>query len=455
MEGKLVKEFDLVVIGAGPGGYVSAIKAAQLGQSVAVVEREQIGGACLNVGCIPSKTYLKHAEWLLSIKEANQFGIESSVESIDFSKLVKRKDKVVSTLKGGINHLFKRNEIAYFTGEASITGKTVTVNNENLKAKNILLATGSSPFVPPIVGMEEVDYLTTNTFFELSKLPKQLVIIGGGVIAVELAFAMAPLHVSVTILEVAKDILLTEDPEVRAILKKKLKQLGIVVETDVNIRRVTKNSVELQSGETIPFEKLLLATGRKANLALPREMGLALDETGQFVKVNKHYETSQKGIYAIGDMIGGYMLAHAASAEGLKAVAHMTGTPQEPLNQANIPRCIYTNPEVASFGLSEAEAKRNGYDVKVSKLPYSMMGKAIATNETDGFVKIISEKKYNEILGAVIVGSHATETIHTLLAVKQSEGRVDELANLTFAHPTLSELTGEVTNSLISRAIHG
>ncbi|WP_409972206.1 dihydrolipoyl dehydrogenase [Bacillus sp. Bva_UNVM-123] len=455
MEGKLVKQFDLVVIGAGPGGYVSAIKAAQLGQSVAVVEREKIGGTCLNVGCIPSKAYLKHAEWLLSIKEANQFGVQSTVEAIDFSKLVERKDKVVSTLQGGINHLFKQNEIAYFTGEASIAGKTVTVNGENLRSKNILLATGSKPFVPPIAGIEEVAYLTTDTFFELRKLPKQLVIIGGGVIAVELAFAMAPLNVSVTILEVAEDILLTEDPEARAILKKKLQQLGIVVETKVNIQRVTKNSVHLQSGKTVPFKQLLLAAGRKANLALPQEIGLELDEAGRFVKVNKHYETSKKGIYAIGDMIGGYMLAHAASAEGLRAVAHMAGIPQEPLNQASIPRCIYTTPEVASFGLSEAEAKQNGYDVKVSKLPYSIIGKAIATNDTEGFVKIISEKKYNEILGAVIVGSHATETIHTLLAVKQSEGRVDELANLTFAHPTLSELTDEVSNSIISRAIHG
>lgn len=453
--GDLVKQFDLVVIGAGPGGYVAAIKAAHFGQRVAVVERKQIGGTCLNVGCIPSKAYLKHAEWLLSIKEANQFGIQSTVESVDFSKLVGRKDKIVRTLQGGIEHLFKQNEIAYFTSEASIKGKTVTVNGENLSTKNILLATGSSPFVPPIAGIEDVPYLTTNTFFDLKELPKQLVIIGGGVIAVELAFAMAPLGVSVTILEVAEDILLTEDPEARPIIKKKLQQLNIAVKTGVDIQKVTKESVKLQSGRIIPFEQLLVATGRKANLALPQEIGLALDESGRFVKVNKHYETSQKGIYAIGDMIGGYMLAHAATAEGLQAVAHMMGIPQEPLNQANIPRCIYTNPEVASFGLSEAEAKQNGYDVKVNKMPYSIIGKAIATNDTEGFVKIISEKKYNEILGAVIIGSHATETIHTILAVKQSEGRIDELANLIFAHPTLSELTGEVSASLISKAIHG
>lgn len=450
-----MKQFDLIVIGAGPGGYVAAIKAAQCGQKVAVVERKNIGGTCLNVGCIPSKAYLKHADWLLSLKEAHQFGTRIAIESIDFSKLVRRKDKIVRTLQGGIEHLFKQNEIAYFTGEASIKGKTVTVNGEKFSAQNILLATGSSPFVPPIAGIENVPYLTTDTFFDLRELPKQLVIIGGGVIALELAFAMAPLDVSVTILEVAEDILLTEDPEARAIIKKRLQQLNIAVETGVSIQNVTKESVQLYSGKVVPFEQLLVATGRKANLALPKEIGLELDESGRFVKVNKYYETSQKGIYAIGDLIGGYMLAHAATAEGLRAVAHMTGNSQEPLNQARIPRCIYTNPEVASFGLSEAEAKQNGYDVKVNKMPYSIIGKAIATDDTEGFVKIISEKKYNEILGAVIVGSHATESIHTILAVSQSEGRVDELANLTFAHPTLSELIGEVSSSLISKAIHG
>lgn len=448
-------QFDLVVIGAGPGGYVAAIKAAQCGQKVAVVERKQIGGTCLNVGCIPSKAYLKHADWLLSLKEAYQFGTQIAIESIDFSKLVGRKDKIVRTLQDGIEHLFKQHEIAYFMGEASIKGKRMTVNGEKISTKNILLATGSSPFVPTIAGIEKVPYLTTDTFFDLRELPKQLVIIGGGIIAVELAFAMAPLDVSVTILEVAEDILLTEDPEARAIIKKKLQQLNIAVETGVSIQNVTKESVQLNSGKAVPFEQLLVATGRKANLALPKEIGLELDESGRFVKVNKYYETSQKGIYAIGDLIGGYMLAHAATAEGLKAVAHMTGTQQEPLNQARIPRCIYTNPEVASFGLSEAEAKQNGYDVKVNKMPYSIIGKAIATGETEGFVKIISEKKYNEILGAVIVGSHATESIHTILAVSHSEGRVNELANLTFAHPTLSELIGEVSSSFITKAIHG
>lgn len=447
-----MKQFDLVVIGAGPGGYVAAIKAAQQGLKVAVVEKNKIGGTCLNVGCIPSKAYLKHADWLLSMQEAEQFGIKTTIDAIQFDKLVARKDKVVTSLQGGIKHLFKQNNIHYVEGEAALSkDKVVRVGKETLQATYVLLATGSTPFVPPINGLADVNYYTTDTFFNMKELPKRLVIIGGGVIAVELAFAMAPLGVDVTILEVAADILLTEDEDVRKVLKQKLASLHITVHTGVNISQVQQQSIDTSAG-SVDYDALLVATGRKANVALAQQAGLKHD---RFIDVNSHYETSEKGIYAIGDAIGGYMLAHAASAEGLKAVSHMTKTDEEPLNQQLIPRCIYTTPEVASFGMSEAEARKNGYDVNVRSMPYSIIGKAIATNETEGFVKIISETKYNEILGAVIVGAHATETIHTILAVKQSEGRVDELAHMTFGHPTLSELTGEVANSLISKAIHG
>lgn len=447
-----MKQFDLVVIGAGPGGYVAAIKAAQQGLKVAVVEKNKIGGTCLNVGCIPSKAYLKHADWMLSMQEAQRFGITTSIDTIQFDKLVARKDKVVTSLQGGIQHLFKQNNIHYVAGEATVSkDKVVTVGNETLQAKYVLLATGSTPFVPPINGLADVDYYTTDTFFDMKALPKQLVIIGGGVIAVELAFAMAPLQVDVTILEVAPDILLTEDEDVRKLLKQKLAALNITIHTAVVISDVQQQSIKTSAGE-FPYDALLVATGRKANVAIAKQAGIKHE---RFIDVNDHYETSVKGIYAIGDAIGGYMLAHAASAEGLKAVAHMMQQQSEPLNQQLIPRCIYTTPEVASFGMTAEEARKNGYDVKVSSMPYSIIGKAIATNETEGFVKIISETKYNEILGAVIVGAHATETIHTILAVKQSEGRVDELADMTFGHPTLSELTGEVANSLISKAIHG
>lgn len=452
MEGVAVKHYNVVVIGAGPGGYVAAIKAAQQGMQVAVIEKKKIGGTCLNVGCIPSKAYLKHAEWLLTMKEAQAYGIEHTVGPIHFDQLVARKNSVVTSLQGGIHHLFKQNEIAYFEGEATITrDKTVQVGAQRLTADKLLLATGSIPFVPPIKGIENVRYHTTDTFFDMTTLPNKLVIIGGGVIAVELAFAMAPLGVEVSVLEVAPDILGTEDVAVRTLLKKKLQELGCTVHTGITLQQVTATTVHTSVGN-VDFDELLVATGRKANLALATQLGLKAD---RFIEVNAHYETSVAGVYAIGDAIGGYMLAHAASAEGLHAVAHMTGANPEPLQQTLIPRCIYTTPEVASFGLSEEEARANGYDVQVSSMPFSIIGKAIATNDTEGFVKIISEKTYNEILGAVIVGAHATEMIHTIMAVKKAEGCVDELANLTFGHPSLSELTGEVANSLISQAIHG
>ncbi|MER2192552.1 MAG: dihydrolipoyl dehydrogenase [Solibacillus sp.] len=448
-----MSQVDLVVIGAGPGGYVAAIKAAQLGKKVVLIEKQHVGGTCLNTGCIPSKSYLKHADWLMTMKQAQQFGIEHQVKAIHFDKLVARKNNVVRSLQNGIQHLLQKNGIVYVEGEATLDSKKkVKVGEQVFEAKHVLLATGSTPFVPPIKGLEAVVYHTTDTFFEMKTLPKKLVIVGGGVIAVELAFAMAALNVEVTIIEVAKDILLTEDVDVRQLLKGKLQSLNITVKTGVEIFEVMANTVKTAVGD-ISYDELLIATGRKANLAIPQQLGLEL-ENNRFIKIDTHYETSLAGIYAIGDAIGGLMLAHVASAEGIHVATHLYSDVAAPVHASMIPKCIYTNPEVASFGLTEEQAKQLGYDVKVKKMPYSHLGKAIATIETEGFVKIITESKYNEILGAVIVGAHATETIHTILAVKQAEGCLDELATMTFGHPTLSELIGEVSNSLISKAIH-
>lgn len=448
-----MSQVDLVVIGAGPGGYVAAIKAAQLGKRVVLIEKQHVGGTCLNTGCIPSKAYLKHAEWLMTMKQAQQFGIDHQVKTIHFDKLVGRKNKVVQSLQNGIQHLLQKNGIVYVEGEATVNRhKEVKVGTKAFDAKQVLLATGSTPFVPPIKGLDAVAYHTTDTFFEMKTLPKKLTIVGGGVIAVELAFAMATLGVEVTIIEVATDILLTEDVDVRQLMKEKLQHLKVTVKTAIEIFEVTANTVKTAVGD-IAYDELLIATGRKANVAIAQQLSLAL-ENNRFIKVDAHYQTSLPGVYAIGDAIGGLMLAHVASAEGIHVATHLYSDVAVPVHTAMIPKCIYTNPEVASFGLTEEQAKQLGYDVKVKKMPYSHLGKAIATTETEGFVKIITESKYNEILGAVIVGAHATETIHTILAVKQAEGCLDELATMTFGHPTLSELIGEVSNSLISKAIH-
>ncbi|MGY3766645.1 dihydrolipoyl dehydrogenase [Vagococcus vulneris] len=441
--------YDLIIIGAGPGGYVAAVEAAKLGKHVAVIEKNLIGGTCLNVGCIPSKAYLKHASWIEQFAEADLFGINSTVSSIDFSKLVSRKNAVVSQLQQGINYLFKQNKIDFIEGEAEIISpKQIKVNQQIYETEFVLLATGSSPFVPPIDGLSEQHFLTTDTFFSLESLPKKLTIIGGGVIGIELAFAMAPLGVSVTIIEAASDILATEDPSARELIKQKLTKKQVNVIEAAVIKKVQKSSIVL-ADQTISHDELLVVTGRHADLTLPKALSLELTENQRFVDVNRFYQTSIATIYAVGDIIDSYMLAHAASKEGVKAVRHMFGKKEDSLKNKDIPRCVYTHPEIASFGLSEEEAKLQGYDVLVSQIPYSSNGRAISGNATEGFIKIISEHKYHEILGAVIVGENATELIHTLLAVKNSEGCLEEIEKMTFAHPTLSEMMGELANGML------
>ncbi|MED3661286.1 dihydrolipoyl dehydrogenase [Ureibacillus terrenus] len=444
-----MKSFDVLIIGAGPGGYVAAEEAAQLGNSVAVIERNAVGGCCLNVGCIPSKAYLQYSRWLSAVQALNKNGISVAVNQIDFPSVVRRKNKIISTLQSGIHMTFKRNGIHYITGEAKhVEGKIFEVNGERYYGKHVLLATGGAPFIPDIPGLSDIDYLTTNTFFDMETLPNRLAIIGGGVIGVELAYAMKSFGTDVTIIEAAPDILLTVDPDARSIVKEKLQSMGIKIIVEASVQKVKKGSV-LLSDEEIPFDRLLVATGRKQNLEIPMAMGLELDERKQFVKVNEYYETSMKNVYAVGDLIGGHTLAHAASAEGVKAVRAINGKKERPVSPYSIPRPLFIDPEVSEFGMSEEEARKKGYDVIVEKMPFSFNGRAICANETEGFVKIISETRYREILGAVIVGPNAADLIHQILAVREAEGTVDELANTVFAHPTVSELIQETAKRIM------
>lgn len=449
-----MKEFDVIIIGAGPGGYVSAIRAAQLGKKVAIVEKKKVGGACLNVGCIPSKTLLKHAEMVEEIKKAKSWGIETGELSINFSKLMQRKSQVVQSLTSGVEHLLQTNKITLFQGEASISENlVVSIDDDKIKGQDILLATGGKPFIPPIKGLDKVNYLTTDSFFDMKELPTTMLIIGGGVISVELAFAMAPLGTKVTIVEVAPDILLTEDVDARKIIKKELQRKNIQTIVKADIQEVKKDRIILADQE-ISYDTLLVATGRTPNIELVQDLKIKMDDNNKFVAVNEYYETSKKHVYAVGDLIGGYQLAHAASAEGLVAVHAMNGDSPQPLDQTEIPRCVYTHPEIASFGLNEEQAKNANHNVSVSISPLSGNGKAIAMGETEGFVKIISDHTYQEILGAVIVGAHATELIGEILAVKHSEGTMNELASLIHAHPAVAEAIGESANALFQQAIH-
>lgn len=444
--------YDLAIIGAGPGGYVAALRGAQLGLNVVVIEKNLVGGTCLNVGCIPSKSYLEHAHWLSNIKKAASFGVTVGTPQIDFPQLVARKDQVVGTLRNGVEGLFKKDGVTLLRGEASFIGGKLYVSGQQVAAENIILAAGSKPFVPPINGLAEVAYDTTDTFFARQDLPKRQVIIGGGVIAVELAFALAPLGVETTLVEVAPDILLTEETEARKLVKASLLEQGVALHIGAKIQQVTAKEIIL-SDERIPYDHLLVAAGRRGDLTLAKQLGLKL-ENERFVSVDAHYQTSMPHIYAIGDLLNTYQLAHVASEEGRILVEHLAGYHEKTYNADRIPRCVYSTPEIATVGISEEASLAQDPQRKVVVLPYGSNAKALAQGATTGFVKVFVGSRYQEILGAVICGEHATELIHVVLAVMESEGTMQELSQMVFAHPAVSEIIGEAAKKSIFKAIH-
>lgn len=449
----MMDSYDLIVVGAGPGGYVAAIRAAQLGQKVAIVEKTNSGGTCLNVGCIPSKTLLEHGTKAHDIRKANDWGIETQGMKVNFSKLVQRKQHIVSTLTGGVKQLLKKNKVTFIKGEATVTKDLeVKVSNQSYQAKDIILATGSKPFIPPIEGLNDIKYETTDTFFDIETLPKQLAIIGGGVIATELASSMADLGVEVTMIEVNEDILLTEIEEVRELLKDHLKNQSIRILTGAKISKVTTSKVILDNHEDVSFDTLLVATGRQPNIKVVEDLDIDMD--GKFVQVDEHYQTTINHVYAIGDLVKGYQLAHSASSHGLHVVETLAGLKPTPVSPNNITRCIYTRLEAASVGLSESQAKEAGYDVSVTQSSFQGNAKALVKGEVQGFIKIVTDKAYGEVLGAFIVGPHATDLISEVLGVKASEGTMNELSNIIQPHPSLSEAIGESADAYFGKAIH-
>lgn len=449
----MMDSYDLIVVGAGPGGYVAAIRAAQLGQKVAIVEKTNAGGTCLNIGCIPSKTLLEHGTKAHDIRKANDWGIETQGMKVNFSKLVQRKQHIVSTLTGGVKQLLKKNKVTFIKGEATVTKDLeVKVSNQSYQAKDIILATGSKPFIPPIEGLNDIKYETTDTFFDIETLPKQLAIIGGGVIATELASSMADLGVEVTMIEVNEDILLTEIEEVRELLKDHLKNQSIRILTGAKISKVTTSKVILDNHEDVSFDTLLVATGRQPNIKVVEDLDIDMD--GKFVQVDEHYQTTINHVYAIGDLVKGYQLAHSASSHGLHVVETLAGLKPTPVSPNNITRCIYTRLEAASVGLSESQAKEAGYDVSVTQSSFQGNAKALVKGEVQGFIKIVTDKAYGEVLGAFIVGPHATDLISEVLGVKASEGTMNELSNIIQPHPSLSEAIGESADAYFGKAIH-
>lgn len=456
--------YDIAVIGGGPGGYVAAIRAAKLGKKVALVEYEHLGGTCLNRGCIPSKTLLRHAEIIEQIEKAKDWGIEAGPVTLSLEKMLKRKDQVIKKLRTGIEYLMKQGNIEVFSGLGEVEADgTVRISGQEkestIKADKIIVATGSTPVVPPLAGIDSARFYTSDTVFDIEKIPDSIVIIGGGIIGVEFACIFTSLGVDVTIVEMGDRIIPSEDPDATKHLAKTLKKKGVRILTNTKVTELKQAGdtqqvvVESDKGKTevIDTEDLLICVGRKPNLSAISKLDLGMN--GPFVKVNVMMQTSQPNVYAVGDLIGGWQLAHAASAEGLVAAANAAGE-RESIKGKIIPRCVYTSPEVASVGISEAEAKERGLHVKVVKTDLSANGKALAMGEAEGFVKLIADVKHGEILGVTMVGPHVTEMIAEPTAFMHLEGTVEELDSMVHAHPTISEALYEAAGSWLGKGVH-
>jgi dihydrolipoamide dehydrogenase len=452
----------ITVIGGGLGGYPAAIRAARMGAEVTLIERDLLGGTCLNWGCIPTKSLLQSGEVIKTIKESKLFGIQCGDHKVDFTAVMNRKNQVVEQLRGGVEKLLAAKKIRVIKGTATLLDPAtaeILETREKIRSDKMIIATGSRPAKLTIEGAEGPDVLDSNGFLEMKSLPKSAVIIGGGVIGVEFAQILHRMGVEVTILELMESLIPGTDKEIASALEKSIVEEGIEVFTEANVHRIKKekghNTITFSCQERpkkIGAEKIILSVGRKPDLELLNTKKIGLADTNSMLMVNDRMETNIPGIYAVGDVVGGIMLAHVATAEGECAVHNAMGQ-RSCMSYKAIPSCIYTSPEVASVGLSEEQAKEN-YDIRVGRFPFYGCGKAVVLNETYGMVKIISEKRYGEVLGIHIIGPHATDMIAEGVLGMAMEMTVEELARAVHPHPTLSEAIMESALSLCGGAIH-
>ncbi len=460
------RQFDLVVVGSGPGGYVAAIRGAQLGMKVGIVERDRLGGICLNWGCIPSKALLKSAELYNTFKKADEFGFSYKDLKFDFGKIIKRSRDVSERITKGVEYLMKKNKIDVVKGTGKLTSRTtIDVSNDGkvtdtLRVKNIILATGGRPRSIPGVTIDRKKIITSTEAMILDSQPKSMVVIGGGAIGIEFAYFYASLGTKVTVVEMLPSILPNEDKEITKILDSSLKKLGIEILTSTKVE-----GVQVASGVTVKVsgaegtkevkgDVALMAIGVQGNVE-----NIGLDEIGvkyekSFIKVDEFGRTNVPNIYAIGDVSGPPLLAHVASHEGIIAADHMAGKATHGMDRSTFPSCTYCQPQVASIGMTEEAALKAGYKLKVGKFPFRPLGKAMAIGETEGTVKLIFDEKYGELLGAHIIGSEATEMIAELGMAKALETTWEELHSTMHAHPTLAEAVMEAAGQAYGVAIH-
>jgi dihydrolipoamide dehydrogenase len=461
-------DYDVLVIGSGPGGYVAAIRASQLGMKAAVVEKENVGGICLNWGCIPTKSLLKSAQTYEYAKHAADYGVTIDGEvKPDFSAMVKRSRDVAGGMSKGVQFLFKKNKIETISGFGKLAGKnTVEVTDDSgkkktYKAKHIILATGARSRELPNLKIDGEKIIGYRKAMSLDKQPKNMVVVGSGAIGSEFAYFYQSIGTDVTLVEFMPTLVPNEDEEVAKQLERSFKKMKMKVMTGSTVEKVDtsgkkcKVTIKTKKGEeTVEADIVLSAVGitpNTENIGL-EELGVKT-EKGR-VKVDEFYRTNVEGVYAIGDILEGPALAHVASAEGIVCVEKIAGKNPEPIDYSNIPGCTYTSPEVSSVGLTEAKAKEAGYEIKVGKFPYSASGKASAAGQKDGFVKLIFDAKYGELLGAHMIGGNVTEMIAEMVVAKKLEITGHELIKTIHPHPTMSEAVMEAAAAAYDEVIH-
>ncbi|TQS74496.1 dihydrolipoyl dehydrogenase [Ornithinibacillus gellani] len=473
----MTKEYDLVVLGGGTGGYVAAIRAAQLGMQVAIVEANKLGGTCLHRGCIPSKALLRSAEVFKQSKEAKEFGVDVKDVTLNFSAVQKRKNGIVNTLHQGVQGLMKKGKIDVFEGFGRILGPSIfspmpgTISieyangdeNTMIVPKNVLIATGSKPRTLPGLEIDGKYVLTSDEALEMNELPHSIIIVGGGVIGIEWASMLADFGVEVTVLEYLDQILPTEDEAIAREAKRLLKKKGVKIHTGAKVisdslktGETVEIKAEMKKGEKIfQAEKMLVSVGREANSDNIGLQNTDIQTEKGYIQTNEFYQTKESHIYAIGDVIGGMQLAHVASHEGIIAVEHMANQNPTPLDYTKIASCIYSNPEAASVGLTEKQALEQGYEIKVGKFSFKAIGKALVHGDSDGFVKIIADKKTEDILGIHMIGPHVTDMISEAGLAMVLDATPWEIAGTVHPHPSLSEIMGEAALAVDGNQIHG
>lgn len=455
----------LIILGAGPGGYVAAIKAAQLGAEVTVIEEKEVGGTCLNLGCIPTKALVASSEALSLIKRAEEYGVFINGEvRPDLKKIMERKDRIVSTQVKGIRSLFKVRNIRLVEGRGELAGglkvkvRRKDGGEETIEGDRIIIATGSSPATIPAFPVDGVNILSSDDVWKLSEIPKSMVIIGAGVIGTEFACIFRELGTEITMVELLSRALSTEDEEISEIMEKELKKKKIKLFTSVKVESVRSSSegvtLKLSDGREIEAEKVLVSIGRAFNTD-----GIGLERTGiergprGEIKVNDRMETSERGIYAIGDVTGGILLAHVASKEGIVAAVNACGG-NERIDYSVVPAAIFSSPEIASVGLREFQARESGIPVVTGTFQYRALGKAHAMGEISGLFKIVADAKTDRVLGVHIIGAHASDIIHEAALAIKAGLKVKDIADMIHAHPTLSEGLKEAAEDVHNMAIH-